>query len=59
MVKLLLDTNKVDVDLRDVDGYTPLLRAAHYRHEAAAKLLLDTGKVDANSKNILGRTPLS
>ena len=59
IVKLLLDTGKVDADLKGKDGRTPLWLAAQNGHEAIVKLLLDTGKVDADAKDIDGRTPLS
>ena len=60
VVKLLLDTGKVDVDSKDYRGQTPLSWAAENGHEGIVKLLLDTGKVDVDSKNSHGgRTPLS
>ncbi|RYP57864.1 hypothetical protein DL769_009241 [Monosporascus sp. CRB-8-3] len=59
VVKLLLDTGKVDVDSKDDDGLTPLSWAAKEGHEAVIKLLLDTGKVDVDSKDNYSRTPLS
>ena len=60
MVKLLLETGKVDVDSKDKDyGRTPLSWAAAGGHEAVVKLLLETGKVDVDSKDRYGRTPLS
>ena len=58
VVKLLLDTGKVDVDSKDEYGRTPLWIAAENGHEAVVKLLLDTGKVDADSKDNNGQTPL-
>ncbi|KAF1967249.1 HET-domain-containing protein, partial [Bimuria novae-zelandiae CBS 107.79] len=51
IVKLLLDTGKVDVDAKDKDGQTPLWRAAWNGKEAVVKLLLDTGKVDVDVKD--------
>ncbi|RYP00350.1 hypothetical protein DL764_006550 [Monosporascus ibericus] len=60
VVKLLLDTGKVDVDSKDNEyGQTPLSWAARNGHEAVVKLLLDTGKVDVDSKDNYGQTPLS
>ncbi|KAH8730688.1 ankyrin repeat-containing domain protein, partial [Phaeosphaeriaceae sp. PMI808] len=61
VVKLLIDTGKVDVDSKDFKyGQTPLSRAAEKGHEAVVKLLIDTGKVDVNSKDSYdGQTPLS
>jgi ankyrin repeat protein len=58
VVKLLLETGKVDVNLKDRDGWTPLSIAASYGNEAVVKMLLDTGKVDANVKNGEGCTQL-
>jgi len=59
VVKLLLNTGKVDVDLKDTKyGWTPLSWASENGHEDVVKLLLDTGKVDADSKSNSGKTPL-
>ena len=59
VVKLLLDTGRVDVNVTDDGGWTPLMGAARGGHEAVVKLLLDTGRVDVNVKDAGGRTPLS
>ena len=60
IVKLLLDTGKVDVDSKDTDGRTALWWAAANGDEAIVKLLLDTGKVDVDSKDSeYGQTALS
>ena len=60
VVKLLLETGKVDVELKDNYGRTPLSWAAERGHEAVVKLLLETGKVDVELKEGgYGRTPLS
>jgi ankyrin repeat protein len=60
VVKLLLDTGKVDVDSKDTRfGLTPLMWAERNGHEAVVKLLLDTGKVNVDSEDTrLGLTPL-
>ncbi|KAH0536092.1 hypothetical protein FGG08_006997, partial [Glutinoglossum americanum] len=58
-VKLLLATEKVDLDSKDSFGQTPLSRAAESGHEAVVKLLLATEKVDLDSKDSFGQTPLS
>ena len=42
VVKLLLETGKLDVDSKDSRGWTPLLWAAENGHEAVMKLLLET-----------------
>jgi ankyrin repeat protein len=59
MVELMLAINKVEVDLKDGFGQTPLLWAAQNRHEAVVKLLLETGKVEVDLKSEFGQTPLS
>ncbi|KAF3768506.1 hypothetical protein M406DRAFT_336936 [Cryphonectria parasitica EP155] len=59
VVKMLLDTGKVNIDSEDISTGTPLLCAAAYGYEAVVKILLDTGKVDIDSKDTSGRTPLS
>ncbi|RYP80206.1 hypothetical protein DL770_006337 [Monosporascus sp. CRB-9-2] len=59
VVKLLLETGKVDIDFKDKNGRTPLSWAAGDGHEAVVKLLLETGKADVYSKDKNGRTPLS
>ncbi|OBS17522.1 hypothetical protein FPOA_12014 [Fusarium poae] len=58
MVKMLLDTGKVDVDAKDYIGRTPLSWAAENGHEAVVKMLVDTDKVDVDAKDKGGRTPL-
>jgi len=58
VVKLLLETGKVDADSRDGSGQTPLWWAAQNGHDAVVKLLLETGKVNADSKGGSGQTPL-
>ena len=59
VVKLLLDSGKVDVDLKNTaSGQTPLSWAARSGHEGVVRLLLENDKVDPDSKDRLGRTPL-
>ncbi|CZR65994.1 uncharacterized protein PAC_15894 [Phialocephala subalpina] len=58
LLKLLLETGKVEVDAKDSNGRTPLLEAAHGGHEAIFKLLLETGKVEVDAKDSNGRTAL-
>ncbi|KAI9765967.1 MAG: hypothetical protein M1840_006974 [Geoglossum simile] len=58
IVKLLLDSGKVDVNSRNNRGLTPLSWAAENGHEAIVKQLLDSGEVDVNSKNNRGQTLL-
>ena len=57
IVKLLIDTGKVDADLADDSKRTPLSHAAEKGHQAVVKLLLDTGKVEADAKDDKGWTP--
>ncbi|KAI9766762.1 MAG: hypothetical protein M1839_004766 [Geoglossum umbratile] len=59
VVKLLLETGKVDVDSKDKGGRTPLSWAARNGHQAVVKLLLDMDRVDPDSKDSYGQTPLS
>jgi hypothetical protein len=59
LIKILLATRKVDINSRDMDGWTPLLWAASEGHEAVVKQLLVYNDFDINSRNKDGRTPLS
>ncbi|RYP86623.1 hypothetical protein DL769_000691 [Monosporascus sp. CRB-8-3] len=59
IVKLLLETNKVNADFESDEGLTPLSHAAASGHENIVKLLLEMAKVNADSKSNLYRTPLS
>ncbi|RYC81153.1 hypothetical protein BFJ63_vAg15952 [Fusarium oxysporum f. sp. narcissi] len=59
IVKLLLATEGVDVNLKDDYGRTPLSWASENGHEEIVKLLLATEGVDVDSKDDYGRTPLS
>ena len=59
IVRLLLETGKIDIDSKDKLGQTPLWWAVQEGHEAVVKLLLETGKVDVDSKDKFGQTPLS
>ncbi|KAL6824568.1 hypothetical protein J3E69DRAFT_381417 [Trichoderma sp. SZMC 28015] len=43
IVQLLLDSNKVDVNSRDYNGWTPLKWATEKKHTKTAQLLLDQG----------------
>ena len=61
VVKLLLETGKVDVNSRNVYGDTPLMMAARGlyhvgRYGDTITLLLNTGKVDVHAKNDDGET---
>jgi ankyrin repeat protein len=52
------DLDKVGIDLKDSNGWTPLLWAVQIGHKGIVKLLLETGKVDVDSQNKGGQTPL-
>jgi ankyrin repeat protein len=59
VVKLLLETGKVDVDSKDGnDGQTPLWRAAVDGHEAVVKLLIEKGANLECRDTKHGQTPL-
>ncbi|KAK3334657.1 hypothetical protein B0H65DRAFT_409896, partial [Neurospora tetraspora] len=58
VVKLLLNTGKVDADLRDEYERTALYMAAENGYDAVVKLLRDTGKVDAGAKDKNRQTAL-
>ncbi|CAG8885646.1 unnamed protein product [Penicillium egyptiacum] len=59
VVKLLLETGRVNGDSKDSRDETPLLAAAKHGHEAVVKLLLETGHVDLQPKDDPnGWTPL-
>ncbi|KAF2688350.1 ankyrin, partial [Lentithecium fluviatile CBS 122367] len=58
VVKLLLETGKVDINFKHLHGQTLLSWAAQNGNDAVVKLLLETGKVEVDSKDQNGRTPL-
>ncbi|KAK3339412.1 hypothetical protein B0H65DRAFT_299455 [Neurospora tetraspora] len=58
VIKLLLDTGKVDANAQNRYEETALHSAAKNGHEAVVKLLLDTGKVDADAQDQDGWTAL-
>ncbi|KAK5633192.1 hypothetical protein RRF57_008906 [Xylaria bambusicola] len=58
IVKLLLATDGVDVNLQDEYGRTPLAWAVRRRRETVIKLLLATDGVDVNLQDRNGWTPL-
>lgn len=45
MVRLLLDTGRMDVYSTELWGCTPLSGAASEGHEAVVRLLLETGRM--------------
>jgi ankyrin repeat protein len=58
VVKLLLEPGKVEVNIRDKGGRTPLWWAAQRGHGAIVKLLLETGKAEVNIRDRKDRMPL-
>lgn len=61
VIKLLLETGKVNINLKDGSGRTPLSLVAEKGYKTIVKLLLKTSKVDINLKDHsrYRRTPLS
>jgi ankyrin repeat protein len=60
VVRLLIDTSKANIDLKDNSSWTPLSWAARGGHKAVARLLVDTSKADIDLKdNEYSCTPLS
>ena len=53
----LLIANGADVNAKDIDGWTPLRKAAFYGHREIVELLIANG-ADVNAKDDEGRTPL-
>lgn len=51
MVKLLLDTGKVDIGLKDGEGETPLSWAAKSGNEAVVKLLVKRARFEEDFKD--------
>jgi ankyrin repeat protein len=59
IVKLLVDTQMVDPNLKDHEGRTPLFLAARNGFDDAVEVLLNTPDVDIECKNDYGWTPLT
>ncbi|OWT43365.1 NB-ARC and ankyrin domain protein [Pochonia chlamydosporia 170] len=57
-VSFLLVSDKVNIDVKDNNGRTPLSCAAQFGREAVVKMLLKMGTVDINAKDKRGETPL-
>ena len=58
IVKLLLETNQVDVNSKDRLDRTPLSYAAQIGNQEIVRFLLETNNVDVNSKDRWDSTPL-
>ncbi|KAH7308494.1 ankyrin repeat-containing protein [Stachybotrys elegans] len=52
VVKMLLETDKVNVDAKDNFGLTPLSWATKHGHKAVVQMLLETGKVDVDARSV-------
>ncbi len=59
IVELLLACDKIDANLANIDGMTPLHAAVRNSDEVITKLLLSRKDINANSADKKGKTPLS
>ena len=59
IVKLLLETGKVDINTRSSDDRTALIYAAKGGHSNVVKLLLDMENVDVDARDRLGETAIN
>lgn len=57
MSLMLLYRGKVDVDKKNLGGWTPLMYAAYIGHDNVVNLLLESG-VSVNASTAKGLTPL-
>ncbi|MGI2298626.1 ankyrin repeat domain-containing protein [Candidatus Cardinium hertigii] len=58
IVKLLLETPRIQVNLQNKSGCTPLHAAALFNHVEVIKILLSDPRTDVNAKSNLGKTAL-
>jgi ankyrin repeat domain-containing protein 50 len=58
VIRLLLETGKVNPDLEGENGRTLLSWAAEKGHEAVVRVLLETGRVNPDLKDLHNQTPL-
>jgi ankyrin repeat protein len=58
VVVLLLQTGKIDMNVKDSDGATPLIWVARGGHKDAVEVLLSVGKANVEAKDSNGLTPL-
>lgn len=58
VVRLLLEQNDIELNLRDCDGQTALVLAAYREHAEVVKLLLGQNRVEPNLKDKYCRTAL-
>ena len=59
VLKLLLNTQKVDLNWRNLKNQTSLSYAAMCGHKRVVKLSIETGRIDFDNKDKWGLTPLS
>jgi ankyrin repeat protein len=59
VIKLLLETDKVNVSSMSHYGWTPLSWAADKGHEGVVKLLLEANGIDVETEDDGNQTPLS
>ena len=57
VVKMLLNSNSSNIDLRDRSGFTPLMAAAVWKNYAIVKILIESG-ADLNIQDNMGNTAL-
>ena len=58
MVRILLDSPQINVNIGDVNGFTPLFVACHNGHEAVVSMLLGHDDIQVNKRNSYMCTPL-
>jgi len=58
VIKLLLETGKLNFNLEGQDGWKLLLWAAENGYDEVVKVLLEIGHFDLNARDDYGRTPL-
>ncbi|KAK5676942.1 hypothetical protein LTS10_010706 [Elasticomyces elasticus] len=57
-MQTLIESGRVDVDIRDVDGRSPLAMASANGDADTVRLLLSSGKVQVSSMDKFNKTPL-
>lgn len=56
--ELLVESRDVDVNARDVDGWTPLHYASRNAHLEIVEMIVKSSKADVNAQDKRGKTPL-
>lgn len=57
-IQLLLDHPRIDINIEDADGYTPLALVVLYGYSGIARQIFDQKSVQPGRKDPFGRTPL-